>query len=128
MASDWDNQWGDGSDESDAPVPGGIPDPVPQLDTAKEKFQDAVWLALGKPKQQRIYVSEQGDWWDVIAMRVYGAKRGNERLMYRLIEANYALKDVSSFPAGIPVFVPDEQVQAVIPLVPWTSATIIPAP
>jgi phage tail protein X len=59
-------------------------------------------------------------------MRVYGPKRGNERLMYRLLEANYALREISNFPAGVPVNVPDVQAETVIPLVPWTSATFIP--
>ena len=71
----------------------------------------------------RIYVSQQGDWWDVIAMRAYGMKRGNEHLMYRLIEANYTLREVSSFPAGLAVIVPEVAVDTVIPLVPWKNAT-----
>jgi phage tail protein X len=108
-----------------APNPGGIPDPIPQVDTLIEVVQDATWRALGKPAQQRIYTSIQGDWWDLIAIRVYGRKRGNEHLMYRLIEENYALREVAQFPAGIPVFVPEIDVDTEIPLVPWKKATII---
>ena len=73
----------------------------------------------------RIYVSTQGDWWDLIAIRVYGAKRGNEHLMYRLLEENYPLRDVAQFPAGLPVIIPEVDVSTEIPLVPWKSATRI---
>jgi phage tail protein X len=78
------------------------------------------------PFAARIYVSVQGDWWDTIAMRVYGFKRGNEHLMYRLIEANYPLRDISLFPAGVGVIVPDAQIETEIPLVPWKIATLTP--
>jgi phage tail protein X len=75
---------------------------------------------------KRIYVSVQGDVWDVIAIKVYGFKRGNESLMYRLLEENYPLRDVSIFPAGLAVVVPDVAIAAEIPLVPWKSATVTP--
>lgn len=77
-------------------------------------------------KGQRLYVSTQGDWWDLIAIKVYGARRGNEHLMYRLLEANYPLRDISQFPAGVAIVVPAVQVETDIPLVPWKKATIIP--
>ena len=111
-----------------SPFPGGIPDPVPQVDTAAELFTDAYWAALGRPQPQRIYISTQGDWWDLIAINVYGKKRGNEHLMFRLIEANYHLRDISHFPAGIAVVVPTVDVVTTIPLVPWKTATVIPTP
>jgi phage tail protein X len=116
------------ADDTDIPTPGGIPDPIPQIDTPSEIVQDATWWALGKPPCYRIYVSTQGDWWDLIAIRVYGKKRGDEHLMYRLIEANYALRDVCQFPAGIPVMVPDVDVATDIPLVPWKNASSSPTP
>jgi phage tail protein X len=78
------------------------------------------------PLGARIYVSTQGDAWDMIAMRVYGLKRGNEHLMYRLLEENYPLRYMSIFPAGITVIVPAIQIETEIPLVPWKSATIVP--
>jgi len=77
---------------------------------------------------KRIYVSVQGDVWDVIAIKVYGFKRGNESLMYRLLEENYPLRNVSVFPAGLAVIVPEVAVATEIPLVPWKSATVIPSP
>jgi phage tail protein X len=120
---DFDNQW-DGAPAK--PFPGGPPDPVPQIDTTLETYQDAYWFALGKPKTQRVYISTQGDWWDMIAMNVYGKKRGNEHLMFRLIEANYHLRDISHFPAGIAVVVPQVDVVTTIPLVPWKNAVVTP--
>ena len=78
------------------------------------------------PLGARIYVSVQGDWWDVIAMKVYGFKRGNEALMYRIIEANYHLRDISLFPAGIAVIIPKIESQTEILLVPWKVALLIP--
>lgn len=87
---------------------------------------DATWLALGQPKPVRIIISMQGDWWDTLAMRAYGRKRGNEHLMFRLLESNYALRQISNFPAGVAVVVPDVEVETEVPLVPWTSATFTP--
>lgn len=109
-----------------APNPGGIPDPIQQIDTLVEVVRDAIWISLGRPNPSRIYMSIQGDWWDLIAIKVYGRKRTNEYLMYRLIEENYALRDVVQFPAGIPVFIPETDIVTDIPLVPWKKATIIP--
>jgi hypothetical protein len=80
------------------------------------------------PQGARIYVSVQGDWWDMIAIKVYGAKRGNEHLMYRLLEENYALRNITNFPAGVAVIVPEVRVARIIPLVPWKAATITPTP
>jgi tail protein X len=73
----------------------------------------------------RIYVSIQDDWWDLISLRVYGGKRGDERLMHKLIEANYPIREISNFPAGIPVIVPPVPVKTEIPLVPWKKASVI---
>lgn len=100
--------------------PGGVPGPVP-LPTSTPA---PVPIPLGA----RIYVSMQGDWWDMIAIRVYGAQRGNEHLMYRLLEENYPLRNIAQFPAGIPVVVPPIAASTEIPLVPWTSAYVVPSP
>jgi phage tail protein X len=72
-----------------------------------------------------IYTSTQGDWWDLISLRVYGGKRGDDHYMHVLLEANYELKDLCHFPAGVNVIVPDLPAQTEIPLVPWTSTTVI---
>lgn len=78
------------------------------------------------PLGAHVYISMQGDVWDMIAMRVYGLKRGNEHLMYRLLEANYPLRYVSIFSGGMSVIVPDAQIETEIPLVPWKSTTLVP--
>jgi len=52
-------------------------------------------------------------------------RRGDDHLMHKLIEANYYLKDVSHFPAGIAVTVPDVPTRTVIPLVPWKTASVV---
>jgi phage tail protein X len=72
----------------------------------------------------RIYISVQGDWWDLISLRVYGMRRGDDHLMHKLIEANYPLREVSHFPAGVAVIVPEMPVKTEIPLVPWKKAFI----
>lgn len=73
----------------------------------------------------RVYVSTQGDWWDTIAVRCYGMKRGNEHLMYRLLEANYFLRNVGYFPAGVHVIVPKVETVTEITLVPWKKTSIL---
>jgi phage tail protein X len=78
------------------------------------------------PPDAGVYTSAQGDWWDTIAMKTYGMKRGNERLMYRLIEANYVLRRVSHFPVGVLVIIPKIEAVAEIPLVPWKTVTVTP--
>lgn len=73
----------------------------------------------------RVYITIQGDWWDTIAMRAYGMQRGNEHLMYRLLEANYLLRNVGLFPAGIPVIVPAVETTTEISLVPWKTTSLL---
>lgn len=97
-----------------------IPPPLPP---SPEPATQTISLSNG----QRIYISMQDDWWDLIAIKVYGAKRGNEHLMFRLLEANYPLRNISHFPAGVAVIVPDVQTETAIPLVPWKSTTILPS-
>jgi hypothetical protein len=72
-----------------------------------------------------IYVSTQGDWWDLISFKVYGMKRGDEYYMHKLIEANYEIRDICHFPAGVSVIVPVLPIKTAIPLVPWTKANIV---
>ena len=75
----------------------------------------------------RVIISTQGDWWDTLAMKAYGMKRGNERLMYKLIEANFWICHVSHFPAGVKVYVPELPVVAEVSLVPWKKASQLPS-
>lgn len=100
-------------------MPGGgttgtPPPPVPFLDRATPAI----------PAGDAVYVTVQGDWWDLIALKVYGMQRGNEHLMYRLLEENYNLRNIVQFSGGIKVAVPPADVTTVIPLVPWKTATI----
>lgn len=76
----------------------------------------------------RIYISTQGDYFDMISLRCYGMRRYDDHLMHKLIEANYPLRHVSRFPGGIAVVVPDMPIKTVIPLVPWKRATQISSP
>jgi phage tail protein X len=80
------------------------------------------------PAGARIYTSVQGDWWDLIALRVYGMRRFDELYLHKLMEANYEIREINEFPAGIPVVVPPMPVKTVIPLVPWTNAYIVTNP
>lgn len=72
---------------------------------------------------KRVYVSTQGDWWDLISLRCYGMRRHDDHLMHRLIEANYPLRHVCKFPAGLAVVVPEIQTKTEIALVPWKKAS-----
>lgn len=85
-------------------------------------------LPIPEPTYPRIYVSTQGDWWDLIALRCYGMRRGDDHLMHKLIEANYTIREISHFPAGVAVNVPDVPVKTEIPLVPWKKTSIITNP
>ena len=80
------------------------------------------------PAGAKIYTSIQGDWWDLISLRVYGMRRGDEMYLHKLMEANYEIREINEFPAGIPVVVPAMPVKTVIPLVPWTNAYIVTNP
>jgi len=72
-----------------------------------------------------VYISVQGDFWDLISFKVYGMKRGDDHHLDTLMEANYEIKDLHEFPAGVVVNVPDLPIKTVIPLVPWVAATIV---
>src|SRR5262252_8283904 len=106
-----------------------IPAPTPPV------FQGGPTFLQTRPHDQpiilppkpppRIYVSVQDDWWDLISLKVYGMRRFDEFYMHKLIEANYYLKEVSHFPAGLAVIVPDLPVKTSIPLVPWKKASIV---
>jgi phage tail protein X len=107
------------------PDPGPSHDPGPE-GTLVAIVQNDVWRALGLPKPHRVYISMQGDVWDMIAIRAYGTKRGNEHLMYRLLEENWPLRDVVIFPAGVPVIIPEIAIDTTIQLVPWKKADQVP--
>lgn len=85
-------------------------------------LSDPTWLALGQSPPHRVFISTQGDFMDFIAIKAYGRRRGNEHLMYRLLEENYPLREVVEFPAGVSVIVPTIDVDTVTTLVPWKNA------
>jgi hypothetical protein len=83
-------------------------------------------IPVAKPAQgTRLYISVQDDWWDLISLRVYGMKRGDDHLMHKLIEANYHLRNVSRFEGGMTVFVPPVPIKTEIPLVPWKKTSLV---
>lgn len=63
------------------------------------------------------YTTRQGDTWDVISLRLYGA----ERFMDRLIDANRDYREVGAFSAGIVLVAPDipEAERETTLLPPW---------
>lgn len=92
-----------------------------------------VLLPPGYPAPEKpfakTYVTTQGDTWDYISLRVFGMKRRDDHLLHHLlIEANYNLRHVCVFPAGIAVKVPDIVAKTVIPLVPWKNVARIQSP
>lgn len=66
----------------------------------------------------RKYRTQQGDTWDLIALRMY-PKVGAEKLMNILIEANADYVDTVIFPANIILDVPDVDTPVVSVLPPW---------
>jgi phage tail protein X len=104
-------------------TPPGIGTPAPSPSDPPLTTAQTQPVAAGA----NVYTSMQGDEWDMIAMRVYGIRRGNEHLMYRLLEENYPLRYLSIFPAGVLVVVPSIDVATEIPLVPWKVTTIEPS-
>lgn len=61
------------------------------------------------------YTTQQGETWDLIALR----EMGNEKYMSQLIQANYAHRETVIFSAGIDLVIP--QITTPIPttLPPW---------
>lgn len=52
------------------------------------------------------YTTVQGDTWDMISFKLFGA--GAENRCYRLIKANSQYAETVFFPAGILISVPDD--------------------
>lgn len=61
------------------------------------------------------YTTTQGDMWDLIAKRLYGA----EALLNVLLEANQQYADIVVFPAGIVLEVPEYTAPVTSTLPPW---------
>lgn len=69
----------------------------------------------------RTYRTQSGDYWDQIAMRVYGKRRGNEYLLHHLIQANYPYRNIWRFQAGVILDIPEQAAREQTPIVPWTT-------
>ena len=63
------------------------------------------------------YTTTQGDMWDSIALRLYGA----ESLMHILIDANLQYRNIVVFPANYVLNVPAVSREARIDFPPWRS-------
>lgn len=63
----------------------------------------------------KTYTTVQGDMWDSIAQKLYGA----EETLNVLLEANQQYKDVVVFPAGLVLTVPDYSAPVSSELPPW---------
>jgi len=65
----------------------------------------------------RVYRTQSGDTWDLIAYRVYGS----EGYYHDLIRSNLRLIDIAVFDADIPIIIPEisEEVENDENLPPW---------
>src|SRR5262252_2051965 len=79
-------------------IPRLTPSPVPPTPTGNGSIgtppPPTPVYSTALPAGDAIYVTVQGDWWDLIALKVYGMQRGNEHLMYRLLEENYRIAHI----------------------------------
>lgn len=63
----------------------------------------------------KTYTTVQGDMWDSIAQKLYGA----EEALNVLLEANQQYQEVVVFPAGLVLTVPDYSAPVSSELPPW---------
>ena len=66
----------------------------------------------------RIYQTQQGDTWDIIALRMY-PKLGGEKLMDVLLEYNPKYMNIVVFSANVELQIPDISEPIVSDLPPW---------
>lgn len=66
----------------------------------------------------KTYTTDQGDFYDLIALRAYNTERG-QFLMHKVIEANWWARHVVQFSGGLEVAIPPAQVVTEVELVPW---------
>jgi hypothetical protein len=101
------------------PEPEPEPEPIPLPGPVLQPSPGVL-----KPGDQ-VYVSVQGDMWDLISQKVYGMQRGSDHYLDRLIEANPQFNSYNQLPGGFYILVPPLPTQTEIPLVPWKRATIL---
>jgi hypothetical protein len=75
---------------------------------------------------EKTYVTQSGDWWDLVALRVYGGRVGDEMVMDLLVSANYSHRNTWRFFAGTVLVVPPRPEIPRTPIVPWTTVEDIP--
>ena len=68
--------------------------------------------------RKNIYITTQGDMWDIISHRVYGT----EMLMHVLIEANHQHRNIVVFPANVELIVPDVNTRESVTFPPWRAS------
>lgn len=71
--------------------------------------------SYNKVEEQDIYITIQGDTWDIIAFKVYG----NEKYMSNLLKVNPNYIDTIFFRAGIKIICPDIERSSTENLPPW---------
>ncbi|WP_312908028.1 tail protein X [Tissierella praeacuta] len=65
--------------------------------------------------EQDIYITVQGDTWDIIALKVYGS----EKYMSYLLKSNPKYISIMFFSAGVEIICPDIEIDVVENLPPW---------
>ncbi len=63
----------------------------------------------------KTYITQSGDTWDMIAYKQFG----DAKLVHHLIEANFALANISIFSAGTVLVIPTLSVTQTAMLPPW---------
>lgn len=62
-----------------------------------------------------VYITVQGDTWDIIALKVYGS----EKHMSKIMLANAQLANIIYFSANVKVICPDIEIQTSGNIPPW---------
>ncbi|MGJ0848257.1 tail protein X [Tissierella praeacuta] len=77
--------------------------------------QERIKRSYTEVTEQDIYITVQGDTWDIIALKVYGS----EKYMSYLLKANSKYINIMFFSAGVEIICPDVESDAVENLPPW---------
>lgn len=72
----------------------------------------------------KTWVTNQSDFWDMLALKAYNAERG-QHLMHKLIEANFWARKIAQFSGGLSVSIPAQQPVREVSLVPWKTVTTL---
>lgn len=72
----------------------------------------------------KTFVTTQGDFWDMAALKAYGTERG-QFLMHKLIESNFWARRIEQFSGGLFIEIPAAQPVIEVSLVPWKKAATL---